>query len=204
MSKTQIQKVKDDLNFVDDLFRKLIENLAGFEIASEAALPFGLKEHTRSVSWIAEQVVTQNLAKIKSELGLKKVEYHLKDTSLHDCEVRTAANTFYINVKMHNMEGGDDRNDIAAAQKLLTAYKSKPAFNLIYCCVGIRFKGCKVSFDSSYMKVFSAQFLPSGIYINPANAKLQATYSHKSEIRSRKDFIKLLESKVAKLPKPKK
>jgi hypothetical protein len=42
-----------------------------------------------------------------------------------------------------------------------------------------------------YIAVFCAQFLP--IYVNPRNDKIQAHYHHIPQIRSRQDFLKLLQ-----------
>ena len=126
----------------------------------------------------------------------------MPDTCLHDCEIIKDGKPFYVNVKIHNVGGGKEhKNDIAAVEKLYMQYSANPDYNLIYACFGIRFQGITIHFDTSYMVLFSPQFMP--IYVNPRNDKIQAFYKHQPEYRSRSEFMQLLRenSTSIKLPK---
>ena len=81
--------------------------------------------------------------------------------------------------------------DISAVEKLYFQYTANEKYNLIYACFGIRFENVHIHFDPDYLILFSPQFMP--IYVNPRNDKIQATYHHDLILRTRKDFLKLLE-----------
>ena len=51
---------------MQDLFLRVMQIIPSFDVADPKILPYGLKPHTRSVSWIAEQVIALQ-AKDKSE-----------------------------------------------------------------------------------------------------------------------------------------
>ena len=193
MSKAQIQKVKDDLVFVEGLLRALLKILPSFDITDEKVLPYGLKPHTRSISWLVEQVITQQTKFNAKKLGIADAEFEFPDTCLHDCEIKTGARSYFVNVKIHNMAGKDNKNDIAAVEKLYMQYAAEPGYDLIYACFGVHFDNIHIRFDADYLKLFSPQFLP--IYVNPRNDKVQAFYHHEPEFRSRQNFLELLQEK---------
>ena len=190
MSQTPIQKIKDDLSFVENLFRKLLKILPAFAITDEKVLPYGLKPHTRSISWLVEQVVTQQTKFNAKKLGITEAEFDFPDTCLHDCEIRSGSRSYFVNVKIHNMAGKENKNDIAAVEKLYMQYSAEPDYDLIYACFGVHFDNLHIRFDPGYLNLFSPQFLP--IYVNPRNDKIQAFYHHAPEFRSREDFLELL------------
>jgi hypothetical protein len=190
MSKAQIQKVKDDLQFVNGLFRKLLTILPAFDITDKKVLPYGLKPHTRSISWLVEQVVTQQTKFNAKKLGIADAEFDFPDTCLHDCEIKSGSRNYFVNVKIHNMAGKENKNDVAAVAKLYMQYTSNPGYDLIYACFGVHFENIHITFDPDYLRLFSPQFLP--IYVNPTNDKIQAFYHHQSEERSREKFLDLL------------
>lgn len=59
MDNSEIENVIQKLGRVKEIFRNLIKILPSFNITDEKILPYGLKPHTRSVSWIVEQVIVQ-------------------------------------------------------------------------------------------------------------------------------------------------
>ena len=85
----------------------------------------------------------------------------------------------------------ENKNDIAAVEKLYVQYATNPSYNLVYACFGISFKDINIKFDPGYLCLFSPQFLP--IYVNPRNDKIQAYYHHSPEYRTRIEFLKLLQ-----------
>jgi hypothetical protein len=193
MGKLQIKKVKSDLVFVEDLFRELLKILPGFDIAEEKVLPYGLKPHTRSISWLVEQVITQQTKYNAKQLGIADAEFNFPDTCLHDCEIKTGSRSYFVNVKIHSMAEKDNKNDIAAVEKLYMQYSAEPNYDLVYACFGVRFDNIHIRFDPHYLKIFSPQFLP--IYVNPRNDKVQAFYHHAPEDRSREEFLEALSVK---------
>jgi len=188
----QIKKIIKDIDFIKSIYKKLLAILPSFNITDKNILPYGLKPHTRSVSWLVEQVITQQTKYRAKQLGLDGVNFDMPDTCLHDCEIRAGGKVYYVNVKIHNIAMRENKNDIAAVEKIYMQYASNLYYNLIYTCFGINFKGINIRFDSDYLCLFSPQFLP--IYVNPRNDKIQAYYHHKPVYRTRVKFLKLLRS----------
>ncbi len=187
---SQIQQVSEHLKFLEKTYKQLIKILPSFDITDKKVLPYGLKPHTRSVSWLVEQVITQQTKYNAKKLGLDEVKIDMPDTCLHDCEIKVGKNIYFVNVKIHNIEMKENKNDIAAVEKLYMQYIANKDYNLIYACFGVIFNNINIRFDSEYLSLFSPQFLP--IYVNPRNDKIQAYYHHKPVYRSRKKFLKLL------------
>ena len=186
----ETDKILAKIDFLRIVFARIITLLPKFDIADKTVLPYGLKPHTRSVSWIVEQVIVQQAKFRKDELGLDEVSFDMPDTCLHDCVILKDGQKYFVNVKIHNIDGKENKNDISAVEKLYFQYSANPDYDLVFACVGVSFKENSIFFDQNYLEIFSAQFLP--IYVNPRNDKIQAKYNHKMEIRSRKDFLKLL------------
>ncbi len=186
----ETQKIIEDIEFVKNVYEKLLKILPSFNITDRKILPYGLKPHTRSVSWIVEQVITQQTKYNAKELKLDEVNFDMLDTCLHDCTIRIKEKIYYINVKIHNVEKRENKNDIAAVEKLYMQYVANSSYNLIYACFGIMFRDINIKFDTDYLHLFSPQFLP--IYVNPRNDKIQAYYHHNPIYRTREEFLRLL------------
>ncbi len=184
------KEIFNDLDFIRGVYSKLLQILPSFDVTNKKILPYGLKPHTRSVSWLVEQVIVQQTKFNAKKLGITDINFNLPDTCLHDCEIMVDNKKYFINVKIHNIDGKENKNDIAAIEKLYFQYSVNWDYNLIYACFGIKFENIKILFIKNYLEIFSPQFLP--IYINPRNDKIQASYNHKPIIRSRKKFMDLL------------
>jgi hypothetical protein len=187
---SQIERVINNVYLIESLCLKLVSEIPSFEIASEKALPYGLKPHTRSVSWLVEQVLVQSLKQNASKLGISNVDYDLPDTALHDLSITSGSQKLLINIKTHQVENRQNKNDISAVEKLFNAYKSDSNYELYYVAFGIKFSKRSIIFPESSVHCFSPQFLP--IYVNPRNDKIQAFYHHDPTFRSRKEFLKEL------------
>lgn len=185
---SQIERVLSDLILIQALCTRVVGKVNSFEVADAEALPFGLKPHTRSVSWLVEQVLTQRFKLDAEEMGLGAVEFEYPDTALHDLTIEVDGRVLPINVKVHQAENKPNKNDISAVEKLYKAYSEDPNYNLYYSAFGIKFEGRNIVFIKDKVHCFSPQFLP--IYVNPRNDKIQAFYHHVPEIRSRGAFLK--------------
>lgn len=190
---TEINNIEKDLSFVKNIYLNLLTLLPNFNITDKKVLPYGLKAHTRSVSWLVEQVITQQTKYNANKLGVDEVNFDFPDTTLHDCEIIVNGKSYFVNVKIHNIEGKENKNDISAVEKLYFQYSVNKNYALIYACFGIKFENIKISFIKDYLEIFSPQFLP--IYINPRNDKIQATYRHDKVHRTREEFLRILKEK---------
>jgi len=188
--KNEIKNIENDLEFVRNIYFKLLAILPSFNITDSKILPYGLKAHTRSVSWLVEQVITQQTKYNAKKLGIDDVNFDFPDTSLHDCEIIVGGKSYFVNIKTHNIVGKENKNDISAVEKLYFQYSVNMNYTLIYACFGIKFENINISFVKDYLEIFSPQFLP--IYINPRNDKIQATYRHDQIHRTREEFLRML------------
>ena len=191
----EIDIIKSELGMMADFFGRVVQIIPSFEIADRKILPYGLKPHTRSISWIAEQVIVQQAKYNRRRLGVKDVDFDLPDTSLHDCIVEeTDDKRFYVNIKITNTANRRrNKNDIAAVEKLYMQYRANPNYRLIYAVFGFTFSNTTITFVDDAIHVFSPQFLP--IYVNPRNDKIQAYYRAEPEERTRDEFLNLLQTK---------
>ena len=119
----KIQTIKEELKVVKDLFLRVINIIPSFNVTDPSVLPYGLKPHTRSISWIAEQVITQQAKFHRNKLEIQNVDIDMPDTCLHDCIViKNSSRKFYVNIKITNAETKANKNDIAAVEKLYMQY----------------------------------------------------------------------------------
>jgi len=186
----EIELIWQELSEMDTLFRKVIEIIPSFDITDPKVLPYGLKPHTRSVCWIVEQVITQQTKYHRKELNIQDVDIDLPDTCLHDCVIKKAKKNYFVNIKITNAETRENKNDIAAVEKLYMQYNVNPDYRIIYAVFGFKFRNINISFVKDYIHMFSPQFLP--IYVNPRNDKIQAYYKANPEERTRDEFLRLL------------
>lgn len=186
----EINLINTEMNIVKNIFSATVKLIPSFNITDEKILPYGLRAHTRSISWIVEQVITQQAKFHAKELGITDVEFNMPDTCLHDCIIIIGENRYYVNVKVHNADNRRNKNNISAIAKLFMQYDSNPKYNLICISFGIRFQNQVVSFDKELIQTFSPQFLP--ILVNQKTDKLQVLYHYASVYRTRKEFLRLL------------
>ena len=107
---SQVEEVKENLEFIQKLCLRVVNNISSFEVACEAALPYGLKPHTRSVSWLVEQVLVQRFKLDADRFEIGKVDYDLPDTALHDLVIRTGRTILPINIKTHQVQKKQNKN----------------------------------------------------------------------------------------------
>ena len=180
-----------DMDFIRSIYRKLISILPSFDITNKSVLPYGLKPHTRSISWLVEQVVTQQSKFRARDLGIVDMDFDMPDTCLHDCVLKSDKN-YVLNIKTHNADGKENKNDIAAVEKIYMQYAANEDYNVIYVCLGVHFRDIHITFEPDYLEVFTAQFLP--VYVNSRNDKIQAFYKHIPVYRTRKMFLEELKN----------
>lgn len=186
----EVQLINFEMDIIKNIFLSTVNIIPEFNITDNKILPYGLRAHTRSISWIVEQVITQQTKFHAQQFGITDVEFNMPDTCLHDCIITIGETRYFINVKIHNLDGKKNKNDIAAVAKFYMQYNSNPNYRLIYASFGIKFQNLTISFDKSSVHTFSPQFLP--VYINPTNDKIQAYYHHEPTFRTRQDFLQIL------------
>jgi hypothetical protein len=187
---SEINLINREMALLKEIFLKVIKIVPSFDLTDAKILPYGLKPHTRSVSWIVEQVITQQAKFNATNIGVDDVDIDLPDTCLHDCIMTIGDIKYYINIKITKASGKPTRNDISAVEKLYMQYVANPDYRLIYAVFGFEFDNINISFVKDSVHLFSPQFLP--IYVNPRNDKIQALYKTEPQLRTRAEFLTLL------------
>ena len=111
----EISLIYQEMERMKNIFSSVVRIIPKFNLTDPKILPYGLRPHTRSVSWIVEQVITQQTKYSRRAPGIQNVDIDMPDTCLHDCVV-TGNNRekYYINVKITNANVKPSKNDIAA------------------------------------------------------------------------------------------
>ena len=129
----EIKKINEEMEQMRDLFTKVVQIIPEFDILDKRILPYGLKPHTRSVSWLVEQVIVQQTKFNSSNLMIKDLDFELPDTSLHDCVIEALnGKEFYVNIKITSAGAKQSKNDISAVEKLYMQYKENPDYRLVF------------------------------------------------------------------------
>ena len=193
----EIKQIIFDLGIMRDLFSRVVKMVPKFDVVNPEILPYGLKPNTRSVSWIIEQVIVQQIQKNLDVLGIQSINYDISEIGLHDCEiVDLSGRKHFVNIKITKTKKKQRRwkNDIAAIKKLYDEYTALPYYNVIYAICEFDFDNTIVDLKAKNVTVFSPQFLP--LYINMKNGKLQAYYDAEWTLRTRDEFIEELKTAV--------
>lgn len=87
MKNQQNKNIIADIDYIKGIYQKLLMLLPSFNITDKKILPYGLRPHTRSVSWLVEQVITQQTKYKARQLNLGGVNMGgstKKFSSVHD------------------------------------------------------------------------------------------------------------------------
>lgn len=190
VSPEDIQRIKIS---IDNVVRKL----GSFQIIDPRVVPEGIKPIARSVSWLVEQVIVQNLRAEMDELGLEHVNDPPNNVAQYDCNLkyRDDSKEFYVNLKTSLIStSSSGRFDVSKAPKLLQMYEDNPNLILIVATIKIDIRGCELYFGDSV--VFNVAWIKD-IYYNRANHNLQSCADGSQKIRSNQEFVRLLTEKIS-------
>lgn len=174
------------------LARESLQFKNSFKILSEEDLPLGPPpQHTRSISWLAEEVIRQNIKFNKNKLGVKSIDPPNSDLLPYDSRiVFDDFNTpVYINFKVSNADRSDQViNDISEITKVLDFFSTCADPLLFEMIFKINFEGFSVKLDAGSPIIF---FLPwlSNWGVNRSQHKIQAPYMHPPNKMSPHDFL---------------
>jgi hypothetical protein len=140
LSNLQIESILNSIAEVKQIYEDVVAILPSFAITNKDVLPYGLKPHTRSISWIVEQVIVQQTKYNKDKLKLKNVDFNMPATCLHDIIIEKNNKKYYINVKIHNIDGKENKNDMSAVEKLYFQYQTNFDYNFCLYVWELNFK----------------------------------------------------------------
>ncbi|SRR6266404_1341408 len=184
---------------LQELFDDLINHkVKEFKVMNEELLPDGLKPHTRSICWLAEQVILQNTKKNQDAYGLTRFEYPDSDIAPWDVRFRVAgiddSKDIYVNIKVSDATRPVRRNDIASVKTLLNFFRNTNDPIIFFVVFKLRFNNVRIVFEAPTI----VRFYPwiREFVVNPRNEHIQAIYEVPIVEQSLDAFIALLKEKA--------
>jgi hypothetical protein len=187
-------EIKSDMSVLKQGFNTIIRKIDCFSILDKELVPEGLKPHTRSISWLVEQIVVQQTRKHLRLTEFEKVVASKSDVEQYDCKVNIKGNETLVNLKVTDVTKHNGRNDINKAYKLYQIFKTNPKTRLYYVILKISFENVIVHFANEPPIVFYVPWVKE-VYVNPSNHHLQASY-YGQTIRTTKEFVDLIDKEL--------
>lgn len=181
-----IEKIEEIRIKIFDSFNNCLSELVNCEILSSDCIPEGIKPHTRSIAWIAEQVIIQGIRKHIAQTDFKYLKTEESDTALNDCKAKIDNNDILINIKVTTATKRT-KNDINKAYKLYKLFVDEPDTLLFYVVMKMKFTSNQVGLVNEPPIVFYIPHIKH-IYVNPSNHHLQADYYDEPVVRPVKEF----------------
>lgn len=195
-TEVQIDAIQNELERIFTDF--ITQRISHFEVLKKEYLPEGLKPHTRSICWLAEQVILQNVKKYAKEFGIDDFAYPTSDISPWDAKFTfpkcSGTREVFINIKVTDSTKPIRKNDIASVKALLNFYGMHEEPLLYYVVIRLKFDANLVRFTQPV----TARYYPwvKDFVVNPRNEHLQSVYDAQIERRSVADFLAILHQKA--------
>ena len=134
---------KNYTKLIIELSKKLYKKINFQVIHPETLIPYGFRPHTRSVSWLAEQIISQNLKKNYKEYGLESFNESETDISVWDFKMKfkDEKQELFINSKITRTTQKKQKNDMSSIKKLVKFFKDNKNAKLYYLIFPFDFKG---------------------------------------------------------------
>ena len=174
-----------------NLARKILNEISFEVINPESKIPLGFKKHTRSISWLAEQVISQHLMVNKKKYDLEKFEISETDISVFDFKIKFKdfKDIIYVNSKITWAQQKKQRNDMSSIKKLYTFYKENKNAKLFYLIFAFDYFGSKNNEIKFLDNIICGEYIKmKDFYLNPRNEHLQAFYDVENIERSMMNF----------------
>ena len=178
--------------FLRQKLEKLIAEISDFEVLNEKILPFGLKPHTRSVCWLAEQVITQNTMVRKDALRINEVIEPISELDVWDygIDFEEINETLLINIKITDTAKKRRKNDMSSIKRLVNFFSKNPNAHLLYAVFPFRFEDTKIIFSGDVLTGYYSMM--NDFVLNKRNQHLQAFYDVGQTNRTNAEFINFL------------
>lgn len=181
-----------------NLARKILNEISFDVINPESKIPLGFKKHTRSISWLAEQVISQHLMVNKKKYDLEKFEISETDISVFDFKIKFKdfKDIIYVNSKITWVQQKKQRNDMSSIKKLYTFYKENKNAKLFYLIFAFDYFGSKNNEIKFLDNIICGEYIKmKDFYLNPRNEHLQAFYDVENIERSYDEFLEIIKLK---------
>lgn len=192
----EFQEIIKDMEQVEKAIQIVLKKIGKFNILDETLVPYGLKPIARSISWLVEQIVVQNLRKNSEVCGLSDVIDPPHSLTQYDCILKLKCNSKEVFVNLKTSLTTTDKTgnfDISKAPKLVQFYEKDPEAILLVAVIRVSIDGVCVDFDKPV--IFNVAWVPK-IYYNRANHNLQSSADGTQIMRSNSDFVKILKNEM--------
>ncbi|MDP3725814.1 MAG: hypothetical protein Q8R36_01295 [bacterium] len=192
----QIKKIGKELERIFTIF--ITKKIPLFEVLRKEYLPEGLKPHTRSICWLAEQVILQNIKKFRSDFGISDFEYPESDISPYDAKFKidnvSLGKDVFVNIKVTDSTKPIRKNDIASVKTLLNFYRRNGEPLVFFVVIRLKFEENVIRF----VEPIIVRYYPwvKDFVVNPRNEHIQSIYEAETEEKSIKEFLKILRKKA--------
>lgn len=163
-------------------------------------------EHSRSVSWIMEDLILRYIEENVETFGISNFERPTDANAPHDIRFDYRDRRFYVNIKVHKSGNAYGASDLGAVEGLLNYYagnqsENHPNYSVINVILDIEFDGSLLRFSGpENFIVLPIEFASNPgwgdlIYLNAGTGgvgKLQARYDCPRRQRTRTLFIRIL------------
>ncbi len=178
---------------------KKIANQINFSVISpKERIPYGFKKHTRSISWLAEQVITQHIRFNKKKYNLEIFEESKTDISVFDFKIKfkDTNETLYVNSKITWIKQKKQRNDMSSIKKLINFFEENRKAKLFYLIFPFDYNGSNQNEIKFTNKIICGEYIKmEDFYLNPRNEHLQSFYDVPNVERSYSDFLEIIKKK---------
>ena len=192
----QIKKIGKELERIFTIF--ITKKIPLFEVLRKEYLPEGLKPHTRSICWLAEQVILQNIKKFRSDFGLSDFKYPESDISPYDAKFKidniSLGKDVFVNIKVTDSTKPIRKNDIASVKTLLNFYRQNGEPLVFFVVIRLKFEENVIRF----VEPIIVRYYPwvKDFVVNPRNEHIQSIYEAEIEEKSIEEFLKILRKKA--------
>ena len=188
-------------NELQKLSRRILNEISFEVINPESKIPLGFKKHTRSISWLAEQVITQHLETNQKKYDLEFFETSKTDISVYDFKIKfkDIKELIYVNSKITWMQQKKQRNDMSSIKKLFKFYEEHKNVKLFYLIFPFEYFGPKGNKIKFLENVTCGEYIKmKDFYLNPRNEHLQAFYEVENVDRTYSEFLEIIKTKQKK------
>ena len=188
-------------NELQKLSRRILNEISFEVINPESKIPLGFKKHTRSISWLAEQVITQHLETNQKKYDLEFFETSKTNISVYDFKIKfkDIKELIYVNSKITWIQQKKQRNDMSSIKKLFKFYEEHKNVKLFYLIFPFEYFGPKGNKIKFLENVTCGEYIKmKDFYLNPRNEHLQAFYEVENVDRTYSEFLEIIKTKQKK------
>lgn len=184
------------MELLNTAVKYIIKEIGEFTVLEERLVPEGITPRARSVSWLIEQIIRQNLNKYKEKIGITYVKDPPHALTQYDCIIKfeEIESEVFVNIKASaSTTKHSGRFDISKSDKLAIMYNQNPDLILLIATIIVEFSNINIKLLADRTIIHNVAW--SDIYVNPRNRNLQTSLG-KHIKRTNKEFLQELVKKL--------